>query len=229
MDFRHTQQLTHTVGLSDIKFKQMNRLVTLITDNDGIIFGGYVRDRLISQYHASEFTRKHSDPNRFHDLEYDSDTKLRLLVPNDLDVFITRNKFNKLLEAINEGGFYCTVDSVWGNDKYTESVTHQKYTVSLVHPDILDVCPVTFGLDVLYTSKNIEPPFGKLDLECNGFLMDKNGIRYSSCCSDLKVSPFEAKLHENQIFNNMLQMRTKQDALPIDHSMNDYSKIIRTK
>lgn len=229
MDFRHTQQLTHTINLSDIKFKQMDRLVNLITHNDGIIFGGYVRDKLIAEYHASEFKRKQCDSKRFNDLEYDTDTKLRLLVPNDLDVFITRNKFKKLMEAINDGGFYCTIDSVWGDDKYAERITHEKYSVSLVHPDILDVCPVTFGMDVLYTSKNIEPPFGKLDLECNGFILDKNGIRYSNCCSDQQLTPFEAKLRESQILNTMLQLRTKQVALSIDHSMENLNKKMRTK
>jgi hypothetical protein len=61
----------------------------------------------------------------------------------------------------------------------------QELMTKLVN-ETIGTAPAAFVLDLMVTSPECtkEAPFGALDFECNGLVIDKNGIRMSECLSE---------------------------------------------
>ena len=90
----------------------MDRLSEILVNNNAIIFGGFVRDRFIHDHFARKFIEKfgHEDDKmeKFDDEFFDSETKGRLIVPKDIDLFIEgdENDIEKLYEVLRGEGFH---------------------------------------------------------------------------------------------------------------------------
>jgi len=69
-----------------------------------------------------------------------------------------------------------------------------------------------FTLDLMVSTENVyyEPPFGNLDFECNGLLLDNSGIRLTKSLSHgWSACPFEYNKFYNQILDDILHVRAK--------------------
>lgn len=155
---------------------------------DGIIYGGYVRDKIIDEYKKSHF-----------------------IVPNDMDVFFKTEEVAKnFIEELSSFGDI--IKTVNNDNTYTGlfSIIQHKQ-ISVINEN------KTLSFDISFPYKNteiecqdLEPPFYNLDMECNGFLMDASGIRYSSMTGTyldtLKSS--EQKKELVRIIYDMYKMQT---------------------
>jgi len=76
MDF--TQQ-TSTVNLNKVKYMMMDRLSEIITNSNAIIFGGFVRDRMIHDHFAVKFMENEgNDQEKFDDALTEEATRIIL-------------------------------------------------------------------------------------------------------------------------------------------------------
>jgi hypothetical protein len=210
--FDYEQDL-QTINLNKVKFLLMARIERLLLENGAIIFGGYVRDKLIHDHHATLFYqqnrlkgKKYSDPS-FH-----PETKHRLLIPKDIDVFIrgTQQEVDEIYSKLTDQGFRVEVKhrkKIYG---VFDDINQQKVVVYALQQ--LGFPSIKIELDVLYSSKpDVKPPFGRLDLWCNGLLLDKNGITLSNqtgSCLD-RANGVDRKLFEIEIINDLLKFRSK--------------------
>jgi hypothetical protein len=155
---------------------------------DGIIYGGYVRDKIINEYRKSF-----------------------MIVPNDMDIFFKKEEIaNKFIEEL--ASFGDIIKTTNNDNTYTGlfSIIQHKQ-ISVINGN------KSFTFDISFPYKNtesecqyLEPPFYNLDMECNGFLMDVSGIRYSSMTGTyldtLKSS--EQKKELIRIIHDMYKMQT---------------------
>lgn len=163
----------------------------LAFQHSGTIFGGYVRDHIISEHYTCEFAQKHGasrDHSRFWDHKFCPETKHRLLLPSDMDVtFKTMRDADNFIDAIRQtreyrhvnivdvtpGGYYCAV---------VQSMRRVVITIIIGEvPFLSSGTLVSVKADVIVPKQNIllQPPFNNLDMLCNGFIMTKDGTSFS--------------------------------------------------
>jgi hypothetical protein len=123
----------------------------LIFKYKGLIYGGYVRDKIINTeaVDIDVYFREKKDANLFKEKLADYGDILKIKTHN-----IGYAGLNRLLEFKNI--------EFKSNDKLFI------FDISYPLEDMKDICHIQ------------EPPFNNLDLLCNGFLLDKKGIRYST-------------------------------------------------
>jgi len=169
----------------EIEYTLFEEIVFRLT---GIIYGGYVRDKIINENKKSKY-----------------------IIPNDMDVYFKTNEIaKKFIEELSE---YGDVIMIKNNDNpYTgmfSLIKHNQYTL------INGNKTLTFDVSYPYENaevecENLEPPFNNLDMECNGFLMDVHGIRYSKMTGTYldKLDYFETKMEIIRIVDDMNNLRT---------------------
>lgn len=204
-DRRHNCKVTHHDVHIIIEKEKRNILAALkksALDRNAIIFGGMVRDEIISQHHREEF-RKHikeldqsanirkNFQQLFWDTSFHPKSSARTLVPNDMDVFFpTEKDAEDFAESIKVMPF----DSVVIDD----TTYHTGYSNTLLGTNKLHIkffsgrtftfkgVPIEIKIDCLHRTtiydssrREIEPPFNNLDFVCNVFINTKEGIRMS--------------------------------------------------
>lgn len=169
-------------------------------DCEGTIFGGYVRDFILHDHASKQFYKKgtresYSDPST------SPETIDRLLIPRDVDVHFTKfcqyRKFKYKLHLLGLKSSIVKKDFHYSS----HSFRHIKLNVhgSITEQDIRRhlsgfsnvllsrfscepfTLPFMISVDVVISS-DASPPFNNLDFECNGLIMNKNGIEL---CEDL--------------------------------------------
>jgi len=96
------------------QWKLNNKLINVIIENDGEIFGGAVRDKYLHDTHSFEFyniinklieenVQKTIDINAlYNDKSFHPELFGRWVVPNDIDALIHIDKYDNLIEKIKE-------------------------------------------------------------------------------------------------------------------------------
>jgi len=161
---------------------------SIVFNFDGIIYGGYVRDKIINENKKSDF-----------------------IISNDMDIFFKNEEIaKKFIEELSSFGD--VIKTVNNDNTYTglfSIIQHKQISV------INENQSLTFDISFPYKNtesecQDLEPPFYNLDMECNGFLMDASGIHYSSMTGTyldtLKSSEKKAELF--RIIHDMYKMRT---------------------
>ena len=204
------EQQIFEANLNEIKYKMMKTLESIILGFDGIIFGGYVRDTYIHNHYAQKFY-ENSENIKYSNPENDLDTKNRLLVAKDIDVFLKGNNIQTLYDKFTASGFHVISKETKTMYFDNKEIFQQKSDIRLNNMNLYGMPNVTVSLDVLYTTNDtIEPCFGKLDLMCNCLIMYKNGIRLSTQTGtelDNTIS-YTRKMLEMEILNDILQLKT---------------------
>ena len=227
MDF---PQQTSIVNLNKVKYMMMDRLSEILTNNNAIIFGGFVRDRFIHDHFAMKFIAKfgHSDEQmeNFDDEFFDLETKGRLIVPKDIDLFIEGDESDveKLYEVLRGEGFRVSTRNIKKQYFENKNVSQQKATVRVLNAHKMGLPNIEIELDVLFSSEDdLRPPFGRLDLLCNAFLMKHNGIRLSTQTGTYldRVNPLQQKQCEFEILEKMLRFET--DVADLDEGVEIHS------
>lgn len=148
---------------------------------DGIIYGGYVRDEMISAYYTQNYYLSGNVARDFTNPKIHKSSIKRIIKPNDIDIYFKSHEIaESFIEDLHSHGDILTIKN---NDfTYTGiySLIKHKQIVLISNKSELII-------DVSYPHENteiecrdIEPPFNNLDMLCNGFIKDVNGIRYSS-------------------------------------------------
>lgn len=150
-------------------------------DYDGIIYGGYVRDEMISTYYTQNFYMSGNVINDFNNPKIHKSSIKRMITPNDIDIYFKSQEIaDKFIDELQSYGDILTIK----NNDFTYTGIY-----SLIkHKQLILISGKSnLTIDVSYPHENtekecedIEPPFNNLDMLCNGFIKDKNGVRYSS-------------------------------------------------
>lgn len=126
---------------------KLNKLIAnIILDNDGIIFGGWVRDSYLHDKYAQEYYSLDQpdnilyNPNFYNDKSFHPELYNRTLIPNDIDAFMTELNFNKLKEDISKNklnGYIVkknNCDKYMDNldEKYTDNISHITYIINVM-------------------------------------------------------------------------------------------------
>ena len=198
-------------------------------DNNGTIFGGFVRDEYISEYYTDKFKREHNreDMNigeyceRYWNEEFSPETKARILMPKDMDIsFKTREEADKF---INELRSIPEFSKIWITSSNTseysrcmqdslESIQHISIDMHYGREPFLSRGRlIKIDIDIVVPiNKNIEPPFDNLDMLCNGFILTKEGKRFSKNTGTIidMYSDYERAVVTPQILRDMLNFKT---------------------
>lgn len=134
-------------------------LEEFIIKSDGIIYGGYVRDKMINNYYGTELI-KPTDIDVYFKTEEEATKLIRELYKYGN---ITKTRTNKLDYA--GIGLLLQFKTI-----YYRSDNDNSFILDISFPlnEMRDLC------------HQLEPPFLHLDFTCNGFLLDKQGIHYST-------------------------------------------------
>jgi hypothetical protein len=213
-----------------IKNVLYTRVVNKVFDYEGVIFGGYVRDKIISNHYNHEYNNAHSniwENKKFWNKQYHPETVGRLLTPNDLDICVSDNLSakgliedikNMIYEDFDRGNViissHYTTDS--GNKYFklaVSSVTKLEFAITV--GKIPYMCPghtinVSFDIVVRHNYL-IQPPFGNLDFLCNMFIMSKSGISISGNTGTKidNMSIIDKKKVELKVMTDMIEFKTE--------------------
>jgi hypothetical protein len=195
--------MSMTVKINHLREKRAlcNRIKDLALSNSGIIFGGMVRDDIIGKHYRNLFIKKDLDFDKYWDSSYDPETKHRLIMPNDMDVFFRADNnsttfLNKLREFTNKfmGRVYVVDDKNFTRFDYIEDnkyLRHKIVDIELrlgetltqrgvkirMKIDIIEInhsCSNGNNMEFIQYVDKIEPPFYNLDFQCNVFIMERN-------------------------------------------------------
>lgn len=179
-----------------------NQIKTFAMNANGILFGGMVRDDIIGNHYRKQFIKKGLDFDKYWDVDYDEETKHRLITPNDMDIFFrvednTTAFLQKLQEFVKDFNGTVTVreDANFRQFAYTSMQSYLKHKIVTIvlyvgrtlfrsgttlslKIDIIDFkrndSNLLSAYDYKQITKTIEPPFNNLDFLCNVFIMEKS-------------------------------------------------------
>jgi hypothetical protein len=232
MEFKQT---TQEVFIDRARYMTIKELIKILIDNGVIIFGGCVRDMLIHDKYARDFYAEGFDQDTFHDEKSHPESKYRLLVPGDIDCFVHGDDITvaELYETLRTKGLDINVrkrKNFYFEDK---NVNQHKVKVRIANMHKYGLPNIEIDMDVLFSDDvKLMPPFGRLDLMCNAFIMDKHGVRLSTQTGtylDLQ-SPLGLKLVEMDILQKMFRIETETaDMYPGDDNSMTQQSIRRRK
>ena len=178
-----------------------NRIKAFAMNANGILFGGVVRDDMIGKHYRNEFIKNGNDFDKYWDDRYSKETKHRLIMPNDVDVFFrTENNsaifIEKLREFVKEfnGTVSVTEDRNFRQFEYTNMMPYLRHKIIVVSIligktlfkrgsiisakiDLIEIKSNDSNLrsnyDFARLTSSVEPPFHNLDFLCNIFIMEK--------------------------------------------------------
>jgi hypothetical protein len=199
------------------QYMMYTELVDVAIAQGGTVFGGYVRDFLRHEHAAKKFYETHKNNTDYANPEVSPETRDRLLIPSDIDVHFKNKMDYRKFRTELRGNFYHTdvvrVENIYTNDTH---VHHLKLRVGIclemghivrslkgirsgiarevLLPELArcieSMSMPTFSVDIdILVSEKCNPPFNNLDFQCNGLVMNENGI---GLCSELKkgMTPF---------------------------------------
>jgi hypothetical protein len=184
-----------------------------VSECNGTVFGGYVRDFLRHENAAKKFyaTNKGATIDDYANPEISPETSDRRLIPTDIDVHFRHTKDYRKFRTELRGKFYqanvVQIENIYTDDT---KVHHMKMNVSMgleigqivrslqgirtgVAREVLlpeltrcveGMSIPTFSISIdILVSEKSSPPFSDLDFECNGLVLTKDGI---GLCSELR-------------------------------------------
>lgn len=158
-----------------------NDIEPIIYKYNGIIYGGYIRDMMINKYYTDSYYLAGYNKSDFYNSKIAKIYLRRLIKPNDMDIYFKcKEDVNNFIEELETYGDIIKTN----NNDFTYTgiyslIKHKQITLLTIKE------PLIFDISFPYENtkdecQNLEPPFYNLDMYCNGFIMDKSGIRYSS-------------------------------------------------
>ena len=206
-----------------------NRVKLMGIHNDGIIFGGMVRDEIVATHYKSlfdEYCENKSIMNykKFWVKSFHPETAKRTIVPCDMDIYFQdagkAETFITELDAYAKsmnGSIRTSNRMLYDIDDY---LIHKKVVMRIVIGRTVTYSGITINLNydiIINTSQNIiEPPFNNGDFTCNLFVMSKTidnnyEIRLSkNTGTKLDKMSFVRKVHlESKLLNDLISGSTE--------------------
>lgn len=205
-----------------------HRLQRVAFNNNGIIFGGMVRDEIIATHYKNLFfkdLKNRCDYKKFWNEEFCPETAARTLIPRDMDVsfnsFEDKEKFIQLaidLFRENDGDFVYNMDEILPANRYEigtggiQSIQRLTFSVRLGKiPFVFRGYDINIQIDVvLAVSSKMLPPFKNLDMLSNSFIMTKHGkmlSRFTGTCLD-NLTDLEHAIVSAKIMEDIVNFRT---------------------
>ena len=179
-----------------IKYLIFEEIRKTVVNNNGVIFGGFVRDMIISDHYKEKYNSINKyDIHKFWNRMYQPETGARTIVAKDMDICMNNEedveKFVVALRDIfNDRVGYANISSsmisVSNENSYFKIpiVLHKKinYTVTIGKiPFVHQGVEISFDFDIIVPRKaKMMPPFNRVDLLCNVFVLNKQGIVMSN-------------------------------------------------
>lgn len=128
-------------NINRTNWKSFTNLVDIIIENDGVVFGGAVRDMISRDNASREFMKWKNDQTSdwmllYSDITNHPESADRVMMPKDIDAVIHHTKLEKLLEVIKKNNF--TVRLKWVRDAKNYlpnisvpvgSINHYRYVI----------------------------------------------------------------------------------------------------
>ena len=215
-----------------IKYIVYEHITKTVFDNNGIIFGGYVRDKIISDHYKSIYNDANSynthNIHKFWNCFNQPETAARTLVAKDMDICMYRkedvNAFINALQNVFKNEFgYANISSseltelsdfsylglglpitMYKKIKYTAVVGRVPYVYSGTE--------IHFDFDIVIPKKNwLQPPFGRTDMLSNLFIMTKQGVMMSNYTGTIidKMSVLNKQKMSVKIMSDMIEFKTQ--------------------
>jgi hypothetical protein len=179
-----------------IKYIVFELIKTSVFENNGIIFGGFVRDMIISDHYKSIYNHSNEyNIHKFWNKRIQPETAARAIVANDMDICMYSEedvtRFIIILQDIfNERFGYSNVSSsdltVNSDDCYfhlpikLHKKLSYKITVGKI-PFVYSGIEMSFDFDIIIPrNSKTQPPFNKVDMLSNVFILNKTGIVMSN-------------------------------------------------
>ena len=248
------QAKEHASKINKARWQFFTKVVQVVLDANGLIFGGAVRDIYARDYAARQFYQTVGYPRAtefYMDTEYHEEYKDRIMIPKDLDATLHETKLEEFLIQLKAKNML--VKTLFCRDAKTYLPNIKVETGEIMHyrmvirPNIFvkfdrpsfmmelfeeefeamltkasqikqEIGIVYLDLLVNKTNKELDPPFGDLDFECNGLVLSKDGIRMSRCLHERWVTrtlPIELDERLSKIKEDILKKR----AVPIPQEM----------
>jgi hypothetical protein len=231
----------------------VHQVKNAVLHNDGVIFGGMVRDEIISSYYKKYFMNYLTSIGNFDNREISLklwDTTIhdvssaRILVPNNIELFFN-NKINylkfveniyhkfqkiKIFENIHDNHLFTIMDnSISELMTCTKIIIEHLIGKTLTFNGILIRFKITiYYLRNIYNgSQIIEPPFNCLDMICNSLIHTKNGVRLSRC-TGTHLDTFDTIEKSNAMMVIMKQIANYETYI-CSRIHNEYNKIFIIK
>lgn len=101
-----------------VEYKLKKQIADLVVQNDGVVFGGYVRDCIIHDHYAHIYYSEAADSNvirNYNVLSYHPESALRTTIPNDIDCFFeSSDDFTNFVSDLQTNHF--GVEVKWSRD-----------------------------------------------------------------------------------------------------------------
>lgn len=206
-----------------VKRAAYENMQSIAFQHSGVIYGGYVRDTIISQHYSSLYEEQTSDKkniNKFWNKDHHPETRDRCLLPADMDVmFASLQDADEFIDAVKDTREYnrVSVNTKQGPSYYSPLIhSVRKVSIQILVGEIPFISygkVVQIYVDVVVPKSNItlQAPFGNLDMLCNGFIMTKDaGIIYSRNTGTVIDHYSDAKraIIVAGIIKDMLQFKT---------------------
>jgi hypothetical protein len=205
------------------------RIINKVFELDGIVFGGYVRDKIISNHNTHLFNDIHNnkwDTKKFWNKQYHPETQGRMIVAKDLDICVSDNLSAKTIidsvkmmiyEDFGDKNIVFSSEYTTNSDnKYfglsVSSITKLSFDITIGNiPFIHEGVTINISLDIVVRINSYnQPPFGNLDFLCNMFIMTKNGITISRNTGTIidKMSVLNKKKVELKVMSDIIEYKT---------------------
>lgn len=168
-----------------------NRIKRMGLDEQGIIYGGMVRDEIVANYNKSLFDEYIKTTSldieayrKYWIVSYHPESKKRLIIPNDMDIYFKDNAtatsfINKITTyATQFNANICVYDEIRTNGliySVGNNFQHKKIRIIFYigRTFVFAGHKIEIKIDVIIntTDRLIEPPFNNADFTCNMFVM----------------------------------------------------------
>lgn len=210
-----------------IKYKIYELVKTSVFENNGVIFGGFVRDMIISDHYKTIYNSTngyniHKFWNKFHQPE----TAARAMIAKDMDICMYSledvDTFTTALKNIfNERAGYANVtlkDTTVSKDSCYFGIPiniHKRISVKTTVgkiPFVYSGVDLTFDFDIIVPRRaNVQPPFNRIDMLSNVFILTKQGITISNNTGTIidKMSIINKQKISGLIMSDIVEFKTQ--------------------
>uniref|UniRef100_A0A6C0LEF3 Uncharacterized protein n=1 Tax=viral metagenome TaxID=1070528 RepID=A0A6C0LEF3_9ZZZZ len=213
-----------------IKYIVYERITNAVFDNNGTIFGGYVRDKIISDHYKTIYNEANSynmhHIHKFWNCFNQPETAARALVAKDMDICMYRKEdvyaFINTLQSIFSEEFGITNIS---SSEFTEISEHSYFSLPIMMykrirytatvgriPYVYCGTEICFDFDILIPKKKwLQPPFNRVDMLSNVFIMNKQGIVMSNNTGTVidKMSILNKQKMASKIMSDIVEFKTQ--------------------
>lgn len=179
-----------------IKYLIFEEVKKTVFKHNGIIFGGFVRDMIIGDHYKEKYNGVNKyNIHKFWNRMYQPETAARTIVANDMDICMNKEEdvdvfIVALRDIFNDRVGYANISSsmisVTSENSYFRIPIslHKKinYTITIGKiPFVHSGVEISFDFDIIVPrNPKLMPPFNRLDMLCNVFVLNKQGVVMSS-------------------------------------------------